>query len=78
VLKEASAKEVRHSRERQLVDHPDRHAALGRDLQSGLQASTIFAAQDDIAARIVATVADSYGILVRSMRAAMGRRTTPN
>src|SRR3954471_23751771 len=33
-----------------------------------LQASTIFAAQDDVAARIVATVADSYGVLVHSMR----------
>src|SRR5437764_2028187 len=36
-----------------------------------LQTSTIFDAQDDIAARIVATVADSYGVLVHSMRAAL-------
>ncbi len=33
-----------------------------------LQASTIFDAQDDIAARIVATVADGYGVLVHSIR----------
>ena len=33
-----------------------------------LQTSTIFAAQDDVAGRIVATVADSYGVLVHSMR----------
>ncbi|MGH9365426.1 MAG: serine/threonine protein kinase, partial [Thermoanaerobaculia bacterium] len=34
-----------------------------------LQASGIFDVQDDVAARIVATVADSYGVLVRSMTA---------
>src|SRR3954465_13416846 len=39
-----------------------------------LAASTTFAAQDDIAAHIVATVADSYGVLVRSMRAAMRQK----
>ncbi len=32
-----------------------------------LQVSSIFAVQDDVAARIVATVADSYGVLVNSM-----------
>jgi TolB-like protein len=35
-----------------------------------LEGSSIFAAQDDIAARIVATVADSYGVLVHSIREA--------
>ena len=30
--------------------------------------------QDDVAARIVATVADSYGVLVHSMRSATGRK----
>jgi len=39
-----------------------------------LQTSTIFDAQDDIAARIVATVADSYGVLVHSMRAAIRQK----
>src|SRR5207245_133454 len=39
-----------------------------------LQTSTIFAAQDDIATRIVATLADSYGILVHSMRAAIRQK----
>jgi len=34
-----------------------------------LEVSTIFAVQDDVAARIVATVADSYGVLVNSMAA---------
>ncbi len=32
-----------------------------------LEVSSIFAVQDDVAARIVATVADSYGVLVNSM-----------
>ena len=39
-----------------------------------LQTSTIFAAQDDVAARIVATVADSYGVLVHSLRDATQQR----
>src|SRR3954447_3847222 len=39
-----------------------------------LAASTTFAAQDDIAAHIVATVADSYGVLVRSMRRAIQQK----
>ena len=39
-----------------------------------LQASSIFAAQDDVAARIVATVADSYGVLVHSMRDAIRQK----
>jgi TolB-like protein len=34
-----------------------------------LEASSIFRVQDDIAAQIVATVADSYGVLVNSMTA---------
>src|SRR5438477_4760767 len=38
-----------------------------------LQTVSIFAAQDDVAARIVATVADSYGVLVHSMRTAIGQ-----
>src|SRR5438477_860838 len=39
-----------------------------------LQTVSIFAAQDDVAARIVATVADSYGVLVHSMRTAIGQK----
>ena len=40
-----------------------------------LQTSSIFSVQDDVAsARIVATVADSYGVLVHSMRSAMRRK----
>ena len=39
-----------------------------------LEGSNIFAAQDDIAAQIVATVADSYGVLVHSIREAIGKK----
>jgi TolB-like protein len=42
-----------------------------------LQASGIFDAQDDVAARIVATVADAYGVLVRSMMAAIQQKPDP-
>ncbi len=34
-----------------------------------LRTSSVFAVQDDVAGRIVATAADSYGVLVHSMRA---------
>jgi adenylate cyclase len=43
-----------------------------------LQTSSIFAAQDDVAARIVATVADSYGVLVHSMRDAIRQKDDAN
>ena len=39
-----------------------------------VQGSDIFAVQDDVAARIVATVADSYGVLVHSIRSAMRKK----
>ncbi|HJW14348.1 MAG TPA: serine/threonine-protein kinase, partial [Thermoanaerobaculia bacterium] len=39
-----------------------------------LQAASIFEAQEDIAARIVATVADSYGVLVHSIRSVIERK----
>src|SRR6185295_19961356 len=39
-----------------------------------LETSSIFAVQDDVAARIVATVADSYGVLVHSMRDAIRQK----
>ncbi len=42
----------------------------GRDLQ----ASSLFAVQDDVAGRIVATVADSYGVLVHSMSLAIRQK----
>ncbi|MFN2384699.1 MAG: protein kinase [Thermoanaerobaculia bacterium] len=44
--------------------------SYGRDLQT----SSAFAVQDDVAARIVATVADSYGVLVRSIRSAVRQK----
>ncbi len=44
--------------------------SYGRDLQT----SSAFAVQDDVAARIVATVADSYGVLVHSIGSASRQR----
>ena len=52
----------------QLVDTRTGEQLWAETYNRDLQASSIFAAQDDIAARIVATVADSYGVLVHSMR----------
>jgi adenylate cyclase len=54
----------------QLVDAQTGTQLWAETYNRDLQASTIFDAQDDIAARIVATVADSYGVLVHSMREA--------
>ena len=54
----------------QLVDTKTGAQLWAETYNRDLQTSTIFAAQDDVAARIVATVADSYGVLVHSMRAA--------
>src|SRR5439155_9257429 len=58
----------------QLVDTRTGAQLWAETYNRDLQTSTIFAAQDDVAARIVATVADSYGVLVHSMRAAIGRK----
>src|SRR6266550_4449714 len=58
----------------QLVDTQTRTQLWAETYNRDLKASTIFAAQDDIASHIVATVADSYGVLVRSMRAAMRQK----
>ena len=61
----------------QLVDTQTGAQLWAETYNRDLQTSTIFAAQDDVAARIVATVADSYGVLVHSMRdgdPAEGRR----
>ena len=52
----------------QLVDTQTGAQLWAETYNRDLQTSTIFAAQDDVAARIVATVADSYGVLVHSMR----------
>ncbi|HYU51745.1 MAG TPA: adenylate/guanylate cyclase domain-containing protein, partial [Gemmatimonadaceae bacterium] len=54
----------------QLVDTQTGAQLWAETYNRDLQTSTIFDAQDDIAARIVATIADSYGVLVHSMRAA--------
>src|SRR5207245_4391375 len=54
----------------QLVDAQTGTQLWAETYNRDLQTLTIFDAQDDIAARIVATVADSYGVLVHSMREA--------
>ena len=69
--KEASAREAPSIRvTAQFVDTKTGTQLWAETYNRDLQTSTIFEAQDDIAARIVATVADSYGVLVHSMRAA--------
>ena len=54
----------------QLVDTRTGTQLWAETYNRDLQALTIFDAQEDIAARIVATVTDSYGVLVHSMREA--------
>ena len=58
----------------QLIDTQAGARLWAETYNRDLQASSIFAVQDDVAARIVATVADSYGVLVHSMRSAMRRK----
>src|SRR5438874_2163367 len=58
----------------QLVDTQTGAQLWAETYNRDLQASSIFAVQDDVAARIVATVADSYGVLVHSMRAAIQQK----
>src|SRR5256886_1784169 len=58
----------------QLVDTQTGARLWAETYNRDLQTSSIFAAQDDVAARIVATVADSYGVLVHSMRAAIRKK----
>jgi serine/threonine-protein kinase len=58
----------------QLVDTQMGAQLWAETYNRDLRASSVFAAQDDIAARIVATVADSYGVLVHSMRTAIRQK----
>ena len=58
----------------QLIDTQTGAQLWAETYNRDLGASSIFAAQDDVAARIVATVADSYGVLVHSMRSAMRQK----
>src|SRR6266576_1449699 len=58
----------------QLVDTQTGAQLWAETYNRDLQASSVFAAQDDVADRIVATVADSYGVLVHSMRAAIRQK----
>ena len=52
----------------QLVDTQTGAQLWAETYNRDLETSNIFSVQDDVAARIVATVADSYGVLVHSMR----------
>src|SRR5438045_3095382 len=58
----------------QLVDTQTGAQLWAETYNRDLQTSSIFAVQDDVAARIVATVADSYGVLVHSIQSAMRRK----
>jgi len=58
----------------QLVDTETGAQLWAETYNRDLQTSSIFAVQDDVAARIVATVADSYGVLVHSIRSAMRQK----
>ena len=58
----------------QLVDTETGAQLWSETYNRDIQTSTIFAVQDDVAGRIVATVADSYGVLVHSMRAAIRKK----
>ncbi|MDQ6892576.1 MAG: protein kinase [Acidobacteriota bacterium] len=58
----------------QLVDTQTGAQLWSETFSRDLQALSLFAVQDDVAARIVATVADSDGVLVRSMRLAIQQK----
>jgi TolB-like protein/pimeloyl-ACP methyl ester carboxylesterase/predicted Ser/Thr protein kinase len=58
----------------QLVDTETGAQLWSETYNRAPQTSTIFAVQDDVAGRVVATVADSYGVLVHSMRAAIRKK----
>jgi serine/threonine-protein kinase len=58
----------------QLVDTQTGAQLWAETYNRDLETSSIFAVQDDVAARIVATVADSYGVLVHSMRDAIRQK----
>jgi len=58
----------------QLVDTETGAQLWSETYTRDLQTSTIFDVQDDVAGRIVATVADSYGVLVHSMAAAIRKK----
>ena len=58
----------------QLVDTQTGAQLWAETYNRDLKTSNIFSVQDDVAARIVATVADSYGVLVHSMRDAIRQK----
>jgi TolB-like protein/Tfp pilus assembly protein PilF len=58
----------------QLVDTETGAQLWAETYNRDLETSSVFEVQDDLAARIVATVADSYGVLVHSMRDAIRKK----
>jgi len=58
----------------QLVDVSTGARLWAETYNRDVQGSDIFTVQDDIAARIVSTLADSYGVLVHSIRSAMRQK----
>ncbi len=58
----------------QLVDTQTGAQLWAETYNRDLQTTSMFSVQDDVAARIVATVADSYGVLVHSIRSATVRK----
>ena len=58
----------------QLVDTETGARLWSETYNRDFETLTVFAVQDDVAGRIVATVADSYGVLVHSMRAAIRQK----
>jgi TolB-like protein/tetratricopeptide (TPR) repeat protein len=58
----------------QLIDARTGARLWAETYNRDLQTSSIFAVQDDVAARIVATVADSYGVLVHSITSAIRKK----
>jgi TolB-like protein/Tfp pilus assembly protein PilF len=58
----------------QLVDVSSGARLWAETYSRDVHGSDLFAVQDDVAARLVATVADSYGVLVHSIRAALRQK----
>ncbi len=58
----------------QLIDAQTGAQLWAETYNRDLQTSSIFAVQDDVAARMVATVADSYGVLVHSIGSAIRQK----
>ena len=60
----------------QLIDAQSRRAVMERDIRSRRRRGDLFAIQDDLTDRIVATVADQSGVLAQSMIKAVRQQAT--